>query len=123
MVLVITYFFLTGDARGASLADKIDVSGTWELKVDFTDGSATPTIVLTQQGEKITGTYTGRMGKTSLEGSLKGKSIKFAVTLKFRSETIMVTYTGAVEGESMKGTVQVSSGGSGNWSARRTKQP
>ncbi len=100
-----------------------DVSGAWELKVDSPRGTATPTITLAVNGEKITGSYTGRMGKTSLEGTLKGKDIKFSVTLKFQDRQIIADYSGSVLEDSMKGTVKFSSGSSGTWTARRREKP
>jgi hypothetical protein len=121
-ILAAGILLMVAKAAPSYQTDRIDVSGTWELKVTSAEGSATPTVFLIQQGEKITGTYTGRMGKTSLEGSLRGRDIKFVVTLKFQTETIVVTYTGTVEGDSMKGTVQFSNGGSGSWTARRARK-
>jgi hypothetical protein len=103
-------------------SDKVDVSGTWDLTVESPEGKATPTMALTQEGEKLTGTYTGRLGKANLEGTLKGSDIKFIVTHKFLSQPITVTYTGTVDGDSMKGTAQFSPGGSGSFTARRRKK-
>ena len=96
-----------------------DVSGTWDLTVETQHGTATPSMTLKQDGERISGTYHGRMGDTALQGTLKGKSIQFSVRLKFRDQSFLVTYTGTVEGASMKGTVQFGESSSGNWSAHR----
>ncbi len=96
-----------------------DVSGSWELTVETQHGTATPSMTLKQDGERISGTYHGRMGDTALQGTLRGKSIQFSVRLKFRDQSFLVTYTGTVEGGSMKGTVQFGESSSGTWAARR----
>ncbi len=96
-----------------------DVSGSWDLAVESRQGTARPTITFRQEGEKLSGTYQGRMGEVPLQGTLKGNSIQFSLKLKFRDQDIQVTYTGTVEGDAMKGTVQFGDSGSGSWTARR----
>lgn len=115
-------FHMAYSSLWSSQADSINVSGKWDVTVQSPEGTATPTITLAQNGEKITGTYMGKMGKAGLEGTLKGKDIKFVVVLKFQGQPINVTYSGTVEGDAMKGTVRFSSGGSGTWSARLQKK-
>jgi hypothetical protein len=98
-----------------------DVTGTWDLTVETREGTAHPSITLKQEGEKITGTYQGRMGKSNLEGIVKGDDIRFAVTLKFQDVTYTVTYAGTIDGDTMKGTARFGDAGSGAWSAKRRR--
>ena len=44
----------------------------------------TPTLELKQDGEKITGTYTGRYGTSPLQGTLKGRALEFAFQIERR---------------------------------------
>jgi len=96
-----------------------DVSGPWDLTVESQQGTARPAVIFKQDGEKLAGTYRGRMGETTLQGTLKGNNIQFTVRLKFRDQDFLVTYTGTVEGSAMKGTVQFGDSASGTWTARR----
>ncbi len=96
-----------------------DVSGNWDLKVETPQGTATPSISLKQQGEKLSGTYTGRMGETALEGTIKDSNIRFSVKLKFQDQEFAVSYSGKVEGDAMAGTVQFDDSNSGKWTALR----
>jgi len=67
-------------------------SGTWDFAVVTENGTGTPTVVLKQEGTKVSGTYeSGRMGVRALKGTIAGDSISFAleggdspVTLVFR---------------------------------------
>ena len=102
----------------AYLADG-DVTGTWALSVETQQGTATPTVMLKQAGERITGSYKGRLGDSALEGSIKGNEIRFAVKLKFQDQEVTITYSGIVEKDSMKGTAQFGDRGSAPWTARR----
>jgi len=96
-----------------------DVSGPWDLTVQTQQGTASPAVNFKQDGERLAGTYRGRMGETALQGTLKGNNIQFTVRLKFRDQDFLVTYTGTVEGNAMKGTVQFGNSASGTWTARR----
>jgi len=96
-----------------------DVSGTWDLKVETSGGTGTPTIILAQEGEKITGTYRGRLGESSLDGTIKGNEIAFSVNVKFENQVLTVVYKGSVDKDSMKGTVRFGDRGTGNWTGRR----
>jgi hypothetical protein len=68
-----------------------DVTGTWEMEVKSQEGTAHPTITLKQEGERITGTYQGKIGESALEGTIKGAEIRFAVNLKFQDVSYTVT--------------------------------
>lgn len=98
-----------------------DVTGTWEMEVKSQEGTAHPTITLRQEGERITGTYQGKIGESALEGTVRGFDIRFAVNLKFQDVSYTITYTGTVSGDHMEGTARFGDAGTGNWSARRKK--
>jgi hypothetical protein len=98
-----------------------DVSGTWTMTVEAPEGTAHPTITLKQDGEKVTGTYQGRMGESTLDGTIKGSEIRFSVTLKFQDVAYVITYVGTVSDDAMKGTARFGDAGTGSWSATRKK--
>ena len=105
----------------ASLAE-IDVTGTWDLRVETSGGVATPSVTLKQQGEKITGIYRGRMGESKLEGTIRANKITFSVHLQFQDQPITITYSGTVEKEVMKGTARFGDRGSAGWMGKRRQQ-
>jgi len=49
-----------------------EVAGVWDLTVKSQDGTAHPVITLKQEGERITGSYEGKIGICSLAGTIKG---------------------------------------------------
>jgi len=108
---------------GPAKAEAADVTGTWLMTVEAPEGTAHPTILLKQEGERITGTYRGRMGESDLSGSIKGNDIRFTVTLRFQDVSYVVVYTGTVSGDSMKGSARFGEAGTGNWSANRSRRP
>src|SRR5262245_66303207 len=87
-------------------AQSSNVSGNWKLTLETPNGAANPSLVLKQDGEKLTGTYKGRFGEAPLEGSIKAKEIKFTVKVNAQGQEFKLEYAGTVEGDTMKGKVK-----------------
>ena len=100
--------------------DRADVTGPWELTVVSQEGTAHPSMLLRQEGERVTGTYAGNV-TGNLEGTVKGNEISLRLRLKFQDASYTVAYTGTVSGDTMKGAVRFGNSGSGTWSASRKK--
>ncbi len=106
-------------ACSSAFSASADVSGTWDLTVESQDGTANPSITLIQSGEQLSGTYRGRMGQYRVEGTIRGSAIRFSVNMRFQDQPLVVTYSGTVDADSMKGTVQFGEYGSGRWTGKR----
>jgi hypothetical protein len=109
-------------AAPAASGAKLDVSGTWAFAVETAAGSGTPTITLAQQGEKLTGTYSGQLGEAPLTGTLKGSAIEFAIDLSVQGTALHIVYAGTAEtATTMKGTVKLAELGEGTFTAKKTQ--
>src|SRR6266481_6371302 len=53
-----------------------DISGAWEFTVETSQGSGSPSFEFKQDGEKLTGTYSGMFGKAPLRGTVKGDQVE-----------------------------------------------
>jgi hypothetical protein len=104
---------------GCSLAvaqDKAaNVSGTWAVSVTGDAGNAEQTIVLKQEGSKISGTFKGPRQSGPLEGTVDGNNISFHVATR-----VPLDYKGTIDGDTMKGTL-TGRGKTGDWTAKRAK--
>jgi len=58
-----------------------NIAGQWQFTVELAVGTGRPLVTFKQDGEKITGTYEGRYGKSNLEGTVKENHIEFTVTV------------------------------------------
>ena len=99
-----------------------DISGAWQLIVETNQGTGSPTVVLRQQGEELTGTYSSRLlGEANITGTVKGSSIEFRFESELRGQAVRVSYKGKIEGpNSMKSTALFSGIDlNGTWSAKR----
>lgn len=92
-----------------------NVAGKWDVSVSGDAGSASQTINLQQDGNKISGTFKGPRQSGPLEGTVDGNNIKFHVKTR-----VPLDYTGTVSGDSMKGTMS-GRGKTGDWTATRAK--
>ena len=107
-------------AVGAAQASKADVTGKWAFNVETAAGSGTPTMTFKQDGEKLTGHYSGQLGESDLTGSVKGADITFTFTIDAQGTMIKATYTGTVESkDSLKGKVVLEGLGDGTFTAKR----
>lgn len=99
-----------------------DVTGTWQITVETSQGSGTPAVVLQQQGEKLTGTFKSQIfGEAKLTGTVKGDAIEFSFEADAGGQTLKVSYKGTIEGPtSMKGTaVYAGFDDKATWSAKK----
>lgn len=109
-ILAIVFLF-------AALLFAVDLSGTWNAKVQLGDQSGSPTFVLKQDGEKLTGTYSGALGEAPLTGTVKGN----AVTFDFEVSGAKIHYEGKLDqdGNKMEGTCDYGGQASGTFVATR----
>lgn len=112
--LCISLLTLLGTASKAADAPA-NVAGTWTFSVSGEAGKATQTIVIQQDGAKITGTFKGPRQSGTIAGSVDDNNIRFHV--KARRD---LDYTGTVDGDTMKGTLS-SGNKSGEFTAAREK--
>ena len=105
----------------SALSYAADVTGTWHAKVVLGDQGGTPTFVLKQDGEKLTGTYSGALGDLEIKGTVKGDEVK----LEFDVEGIPIRYEGKLtaDGTQMEGTCDYGGLASGTFTATKVAEP
>jgi hypothetical protein len=93
-------------AAGVAAQAKVDVTGKWAFNVETGAGSGAPTMTFKQDGEKLTGHYTGTFGESDLTGTAQGTKIN-------------EVYTGTVDKDTMKGKIVIEGLGEGTFTAKR----
>lgn len=92
-------------------AQGVNVTGKWVFDVETSGGSGQPTVTFKQEGEKLTGHYSSQtLGEADFTGTVKGTAIQFTFNAEAQGQQIDVAYTGTVDGNSMKGTVNMAGG-------------
>ena len=104
----------------------IDVTGKWTIALELSIGTSNPTLVLKQEGTKVTGTYTSsRYGDAKVTGTIdeKGK-LAFQVALNAEGNDVTMFFSGEVSADSQtvaKGVVNIEGLGEGSWAAKKEK--
>ena len=112
------------DARTITQTKEValDVTGSWRFQVEIAGTSGTPTMTFKQEGEKLSGEYSGQLGTAPLTGTLKGHAIEFSFDVDIQGSAIHIVYSGTVEKDSMKGTAKYGDLGEGAFTAERKSQ-
>ena len=121
-ILLLTLLVAPFQAQ-AKPAPTPSLTGKWTMAIDIQGTTATPSLELVQEGEKITGTYAGRYGKFQLTGTLKGRALVFTFTMNAEGTEVLMTFKGevAADFQSMKGDADLAQAGDGTWTAVRAK--
>jgi hypothetical protein len=111
-------------ARPAHVAAQAptDLTGKWEFAVVTENGTGTPTVVLKQDGEKLTGTYeSSRMGVREIEGTVKGTAVRFVLTGAGDGAPTLTFIGTVVDTDNLKGELDMGGMGSASFTGRRTR--
>jgi hypothetical protein len=108
----------------AAPARAADATGTWKWTVERNGNTFESTLKLKQDGDKLTGTITGRNGtETAIEdGKVAGDTVAFKVTREFNNNKIVFLYDGKLSGDAIKGETKFQRDGetqSFPWEAKR----
>jgi hypothetical protein len=104
----------------AGQAAKVDLTGKWLFTVETGAGSGTPTITLKQDGEKLTGHYSGQLGEADVTGTAKGNDVQLKFTVDVQGTALNCIYTGGVDAkDSLKGKVEIVGLGEGTFTAKK----
>src|SRR5215813_954309 len=84
-----------------------DVTGKWTAQVPGQNGQTRETTFnLKADGDKLTGTVSGRQGDTPIsDGKVSGDDISFTVVRNFQGNDIKLVYKGKVKGDEIAFTV------------------
>jgi hypothetical protein len=101
-----------------------DLTGRWTLAVVTDNGTGYPVLDIKQDGDKITGSYTSNaMGSRTIQGSVRGDSLIFALSASGMGEGVVLTYAAhIVTPDSLNGFVDFAGQGGANFTGRREKK-
>lgn len=95
------------------------LTGTWNVDLQFLSGAARHTLTLEQTGARVTGNHKGATIEGTLNGTVEGKQVMLRSNQRIQGTSLSFTFTGAVEGNSIKGTVALGEYGKADFTATR----
>jgi hypothetical protein len=116
--LFITMLASTALAAAAWAADA-NVAGEWDFTVETQAGSGTPHFSLKQDGTTVTGHYKGALGEAPVNGTVSGNELTIKFKVNAQGTDLECTYTGTVDGDSIKGKVQLGELGEGTFTGKK----
>lgn len=102
-------------------AQDVNVTGTWDLTSQTPRGEErTSPVVFEQTGETLKVKMTSFRGdEMTGTGTVKGQDIEWTITRTTPRGEITLTYKGKIDGDTMKGEVQMGDFGAMPWSAKK----
>ncbi|MEK7406550.1 MAG: hypothetical protein AAB225_15720 [Acidobacteriota bacterium] len=118
---ILVLSLLCAVAVGALAAD---VTGKWTAQVPGREGQTREvTFTLKADGEKLTGTMSGRQGAEIpiAEGKVSGDTLSFTVTQEMGGNTVKQIYTGKIAGDEIQFKREGGRGAAREFTAKRAK--
>lgn len=116
-------FVVLAATAAAALAQGPSVVGTWDMVVEYPQGKRPSTLIIKQEGDKLSAVVKGARGERPLDSiTLKGDEITMTMTVPFQGQDQQVIYKGKVEKEMMKGRFEFGTLAQGDWSATPHKE-
>jgi hypothetical protein len=103
----------------AQAASAADVTGTWIMAVETSAGSGSPTFVLVQKGESLSGSYKGQLGEAQVTGTVKGEEVTIEYKVDGQAGSLAVKYSGKTDGKTMSGKVSLGQLGEGTFTGAK----
>jgi len=106
----------------AAAAQESSPAGKWKWSVERNGETFESKLELKLDGDKLTGTFTGRDGKETpiAEASFKDGEVKFQISRDRNGETVTIKYSGKVAGDTITGKAE-NGDRSRDWKAERVK--
>lgn len=81
------------------------VAGDWNASMNTPGGVRPMKLVLTVDGETLTGVVKREAGDVPLKGTVKGNVVTFTYSVDYNGNALALTVTMTVAGDAMQGTV------------------
>ena len=103
-------------------AQKSDMTGEWVFEVQTDAGSGSPTFVLKQAGDKVTGNTRASSAKPMSPAPFPGKTFKLTFSGDAQGTAVTVTYDGEFESAtSVKGKIDLAGLATGTFTGKKMK--
>lgn len=99
------------------------VDGTWDIVMITPMGDRPAKVRLEADGAALTGAMVGQQGERPFDsGDVQGNNVNWAATISGAMGEMQLQFAGAVDGDSISGTVQFGGFGSGSFKGSRAAE-
>jgi L-seryl-tRNA(Ser) seleniumtransferase len=108
------------DAPTPSPVPALDVTGQWDVHIEYVANTSNHTLHLRQMGTRLEGTHQGDFVSRDLAGTIEGNAVQIASSYTERhGDSLSFRFTGTVAGDAMSGTLDMGEYLTAKWSAKR----
>ena len=98
----------------------VDVTGRWDVRIEFSGAATSHTLHLKQQGGRVEGSHQGDFVSRDLSGTVEGDTVRLVSSYTERhGDSLMFTFSGKLSGDSLSGTLDMGEYLTAKWTARR----
>jgi hypothetical protein len=116
-VLTAKHTLKPADAPAPPVAN---MSGRWEVEIQYVASRATHSLYVHQDGNRLEGLHQGDFLTRNISGTINGDAVSLASNVTERhGDALSYRFTGKVSGESMSGTLDMGEYRAATWTARR----
>jgi L-seryl-tRNA(Ser) seleniumtransferase len=106
-----------GDQMAAPAAD---LSGQWDVQIDYAAGVSKHTLYLRQQGNRVEGSHQGDFVSRDLTGTVEGDAVRISSSYSERhGDSLMFEFAGKISGFEITGSLDMGEYLKASWKAKR----
>ena len=96
-----------------------DLSGRWDVRIEYFASVSNHVLHLRQQGERIEGTHQGDFVSRDLGGTIDGDQIRIVSSYNGNGDSLPYQFTGKAAGDEITGTLEMGEYLGARWTAKR----
>src|SRR5262249_28051605 len=97
-----------------------DLSGRWDLRIEYAASNGTHTFHLKQEGNRITGTHQGEYLSREIAGTIDGDEVQLASNVsESHGDALSFRFTGKLQGDGMSGALDMGEYLNARWAGKR----
>jgi L-seryl-tRNA(Ser) seleniumtransferase len=97
-----------------------DLTGQWNVSIEFAAAKSTHTLLLTQRGNELGGFHHGEFVTREISGTIDGDSVRIRSAYgEQHGDSVNLTFSGKVVGDQMTGTLDMGEYLGATWTAAR----
>jgi L-seryl-tRNA(Ser) seleniumtransferase len=101
-------------------APAADLTGQWDVQIDYLAGRSTHTLHLRQIGSRLEGSHQGDFVSRDLAGTVDGTAVEMSSSYTERhGDALSFRFTGTIQNETLSGTLDMGEYLSATWTARK----
>ena len=109
----------SGAAKRAPEKPATDVSGHWDVEIEFLRGRGQHQLFLEAEADGVVGTHIGTRTRGDLKGTVEGGKVRLDSVLPIEGSRLSYRFSGVVQGDEMQGDLDLGEYPPGRWVARR----